>query len=143
MMEEKDRYLCLELILTFFLLYFVISLFGELFSGYYRLYLIVGLICGFGFSWFNREKSSNLIRVLITTGALATFAWMIYSLSNSSFLYKEVVLICIKSALILEIVLSFNACLPPFLTYIQTLSIPLFMGLSGLPATLVTLPSFI
>lgn len=126
-MKNKDRYFYLEYFLTFLLLLLVIFLLGEIVSAY-RLYLILGLICGFGFGWFNREKSSHLIRFFITIGALGSFVWIIYSLLNSSFFYKEVIIIWIKGTLVLGIILSFNACSTTFLTYIQTLSVPLFMG---------------
>lgn len=126
-MKNKDRYFYLEYFLTFLLLLLVIFLLGEIVSAY-RLYLILGLICGFGFSWFNREKSGHLIRFFITIGALGSFVWIIYSLLNSSFFYKEVIIIWIKGTLVLGIILSFNACSTTFLTYIQTLSVPLFMG---------------
>ncbi len=126
MMEEKNRYLFLELLFTFFLLEPVIFLFGDILSPY-RLYFTLGLIGGFSFSWFNRNKQSSLIRVFINIGAVGVFIWIIYLLLNSSLLYREVILTFIKGVIILEVIFSFNSCYPPFLIYVQTLSLPLLM----------------
>jgi hypothetical protein len=125
-MEEKNRYLFLELLFTFFLLEAVIFLFGGILSPY-RLYFTLSLIGGFSFSWFNRNKQSSLTRIFINLSVLGVFIWIIYSLLNSSLLYREVILTSIKGVIILEVIFSFNSCFPPSLTYIQALSLPLFM----------------
>jgi len=127
MKNKDDIYFHLEFFLTVFLLYLVISLLGEIVSNY-RLYIIFGLICGFCFSWFNRGKPSLIPRFLINLATLGGFLWIIYSVINSSLFYTEVVLICIRGVFIFEIIFSFSAYLPEFLTFIQLLSIPLFMG---------------
>ena len=126
-MEKKARYLLIELCLTLFLLFLAISLFGKILSTY-RLYLTLGLIAGFSFSWFSQNKYNQIIRFFIPLGAFGILAWIIYSALNSSLLYKDVILICIKGVIILEFILSFDAGQPSFLTYIQALSIPLFMS---------------
>ncbi len=125
-MEEKNRYLFLELVFTLFLLGPVIFLFGDLLSAY-RLYLILGLIAGFSFSWLNRDKQSSLRTIFINLPVLGVFAWMVYSLLNSSLLYREVIITFIKGGIILEVIFSFNSAYPLFLTYIQALSLPLLM----------------
>ena len=117
----------LELCLTSFLLFLIISFFREILSTY-RLYLIFGLTSGFCFSWFIRNKYNQAIRLFITIGGFGVLAWIIYSIVNSSLLYKDVILICIKGVIILELIFSFNACVSPFLAYIQALTIPLFMS---------------
>lgn len=125
-MEEKDLHLFLELLFTFFLLEAVIFLFGDILSPY-RLYFTLSLIGGFSFSWFNRNKESSLTSIFINLSVLGVFFWIIYSLLNSSLLYREVILTSIKGVIILEVILTFNGCFPPSLTYIQALSFPLFM----------------
>ena len=125
-MEEKNRYLFLEILFSFFLLEPVIFLFGDILSPY-RLYFTLGLIGGFSFSWFNRNKQSSLIRIFINIGAVGVFIWIIYLLLNSSLLYREVILTFIKGGIILEVIFSFNSYYPPSLTYIQALSLPLLM----------------
>ena len=125
-MEEKNRYLFLEFLFTFILLEPVIFLFGDILSPY-RLYFTLGLIGGFSFSWLNRNKQSSLTTIFINLPALGVLAWIIYSLLNSSLLYREVIIIFIKGVIILEVIFSFNSCYPPSLTYIQALSLPLLM----------------
>ena len=126
-MRNKEKYIYLEILFTFFLLLLVLFLLEEAVFSYWQ-YVILGLICGFIFSWFNRNKSSSSIRFFMNAGALATFIWIIYSIFNSSFLYKEVILIYIKGALILEIILSFNAYASQHLVIMQAVSVPLFMS---------------
>ena len=122
----KDRYFLSHLILTFSLLFLVTFLVRGVLSTHW-LYLILILICGFYFSWSIRETQNQLIRFFITGGAFGTLAWLIYSILNSSFLYKDVIIICIKGALFLEAILSFSIFLPKHLSYMQALTLPLFM----------------
>lgn len=125
-MEEKNRYLFLEILFTFFLLEALIFLFADILSRY-RLYFTIGLIGAFFLSWFNRNKQSYLTTVFINLSVSGVFVWIIYSLLNSSFLYREVILTFIKGGIILEVIFAINSCYPPFLTHIQVLSLPLFM----------------
>ena len=113
--------------MTFFILFLLISLLGEILSTY-RLYLIFGLVFGFCFSWFIRDRYSQVIRFFITASVFGVFVWIIYSVLNSSFFYKDVIMIFIKGVFILEFIFSFNAYEPQLLSYIQALSIPLFMS---------------
>lgn len=121
-----DRYFLIDLILTFLLLSLVILLVkGALFILW--LYLILILICGFCFSWLFKDTQSRFIKFFATASACAILTWMVSSILNSSFLYKDVILICIKAVLFLEAMLSFSAFLPKHLAYMQALSVPLFM----------------
>ena len=123
--KEENRYLFLEILFTFFLLICAIFLFGSLISQY-RIYFILGLAAGFSVSWFTINKHSPLTIIFLNIGILGVFAWIIYSLLNSSLLYKDVVVIFIKGAFILQVILSFNIRYFP-LNYIQLLSVPLFL----------------
>lgn len=125
-MEEKDKYLFWELFTTFFLLHFVILLFDKVLSGY-RLYLTLGLAAGFGFGWLNRNRQNILTTIFVDAGTFGIFIWIVYSLLTSSFFYKDVILIFIKGGLFLEILLAFQGYSPSILSYIQALSLPLFM----------------
>jgi len=127
-MKDKDIYLGLELVFTFLLLILVLSLLEGALPSQFKLYVVVGLTCGFCFSWFTREKEKNLIKPFVTVSAVGIFAWLVYSIVNSTFFYKEIILISIKASLILEMFLVFSADLPLFLAYIQALSLPLFMS---------------
>jgi hypothetical protein len=122
----KDKSFLAELALTFSLFYLIIFLLRDALS-IYGLYIIFGLISGFCFSWFIREKPNPWARVLMNLVAVGIFVWIIYSLLNSSLLYREVMRIFSKGALFFAVVFSFNAYNSRSLTYLQALSIPLFM----------------
>ncbi|MCX5702980.1 MAG: hypothetical protein NT066_00550 [Candidatus Omnitrophica bacterium] len=122
----RDKYFLADLVLTFLLLFFTTFLVKEALAGYW-LYFILILICGFCFSLFFKDRQDQLIRIFITIGTFLALAWMARSILNSSFFYKDVIAICIKGSLILEIILSFNLYWPKYLNYMQALSCPVFM----------------
>jgi len=126
-MEQKDRYILLEFLFTFLILIVIIFLFQDVLPGY-ELYLAPGIIIGFYFSWFVRDKQSAIIRFIINTGIVAVLVWMIYSVANSSWIYRDIILIFVKAGILLEIILSFHTWSYSFLGYMQALSLPLFMG---------------
>lgn len=126
-MKPKDKYLAIEFLFTFLLLYAVISLLMPAVSSY-KLYLIFGLLIGFGFSWASRGKAYTSLIYVITFLALGVLFYMFNALLNSTFYYKDVVIIGIRSAFLLIICLSFNASSAHFLNYIQMVSLPLFMS---------------
>ena len=114
----------LELLLTFVLLFLATALFQEAWLGFYRVILILGLCGGFSFAWFRWGKENIVIKFSLTIGALAVLGWFIYSVLHSTFLYRDVILICIKGIIFLEIILSLDL---HFLSYMQLLTIPLYM----------------
>jgi hypothetical protein len=126
-MEQKDKYILLEFLFTFLLLISIIFLFQDILPGY-ELYVAPGLVIGFYFSWFMRDKQSAVVRLFINTGIVAVLAWMVYTVANSSWIYRDIILIIIKAGILLEIILSFHTWSYSFLSYMQTLSLPLFMG---------------
>lgn len=126
-MERKSNQFFLELFLTFLLLFSVTFLFGEILSGY-RVYLILGSICGICFSWGTRNKENQAALFVINVGVLGSLSWVIYSILNSSFIYREAMFIWVKGILVLETLFAFNIYRHSFLTYIQLLTIPLFMA---------------
>ena len=125
-MEEKEKNLFSEYALTFLLFYSAVVLIGEVLTIDW-LYLPFGLLVGFYFSWFNRNKDSRLINVLITICAIGVVFWAIYSLLNSSLFHEEVNLILIKTGIIVTIFIGFNSSTTATLNYIQILSLALFM----------------
>ncbi|MFH1888490.1 MAG: hypothetical protein ABH806_00200 [Candidatus Omnitrophota bacterium] len=125
-MEEKNRYLLSELLFTFLLIESVILLFGGILSPY-GVYFSIGLIGGLSFSWFIRDKQIPSTKLTVNIAVLGVFFWIIYSLLHSSFLYKEVIAIFIQGLIIIQVIFSFNIRYTGFLTYVQALSIPLFM----------------
>jgi len=125
-MDKKNRYLFPEILFTFFLLVTVIFLLSDILS-VYRTYFILGLISAFSFSLLARNRKISLTKGFVNIAVLAVFAWIIYSLLNSSLLYREVIITFIKGGIILEIILSFDSCYPRSLAIAQALSLPLFM----------------
>ena len=122
----KDRYFLIGLILTFTLVSLAAFLVKGALTGFW-LYSVLILICGFYFSWSARDSRNQLIRYFITAGALAISIWMIHSILGSALLYKDIIIICIKGVILLELILSFSVYLPGHLGYMQALSVPLFM----------------
>ncbi|MCX5714291.1 MAG: Ig-like domain-containing protein [Candidatus Omnitrophica bacterium] len=126
-MDQKDKLLLSEYICAFLLVVFVIALYGGALSGY-NLFLIAALVSGFTFSWWRRENPGLWPKIFVTLGTIGIFGWMVYSVINSSLYYKDVILLCIKAALLLEAVVSFNASNTSLLTQQEALTIPLCMG---------------
>lgn len=125
-MTDKERYLFLELLLTFFLLEVVLFLLGAPVSSY-RVYFTILLGGGLSLSRLNRNNRFPLAAAFVNIAVVGVFVWILYSLLNLSLAYKEVVLLFINGVLSLLIILSFNAYYRHSLDYIQALSIPLFL----------------
>lgn len=126
-MEKRDSFILQELILTLLLLFFVIQLMTEVLP-IDGLYLIYALAAGGCLSWFLRNRRNKITKVIVTSGAFVVLAWLIYSILNSSLSYTEVITLSVKGVFILEVVLVLASCVPPFASYIQALSVPLFMS---------------
>ncbi|KPK97720.1 MAG: hypothetical protein AMJ95_07395 [Omnitrophica WOR_2 bacterium SM23_72] len=123
-MTDLDQNRLIEMVLTFVLMFLATALFGEASLDPYRLLLIAGLIGGFSFAWFMREKEQPATKYFLTIGAFSVLVWFIVSVANSTFLYRDVILICIKGLIFVEVILSFDIHLLP---YMQLLCIPLYM----------------
>jgi len=123
-MTNRDQDRLIEMVLTFALLLLATALFGEASLGSYRLFLVAGLLGGFSFAWYMREKEQPATKYFLTIGALSVLVWFIVSVANSTFLYRDVILICIKGLIFIEVALSFDIHLLP---YMQLLCIPLYM----------------
>jgi len=126
-MQVKERYRALELLLSFCLASAVFLMLPEGLARF-SLYLIGGLAAGFSASWFNRKGAPIVPGLIITAASSIVFVWTVYSVVNSSFYYRDVILIGLRSVVILEAILSLGACLPRFIFYIQCLTIPIFMS---------------
>ena len=124
-LEIKEKYLLAELGFSFLLLTALIFLFGETVADL-RLYIILGLGGGFYCSWSLRNKDLASLRIAINIAVAAVFIWIFYSLFNSSFFYKEVIILFVKGIFFLAVLLSFGAAVG-FLVYLEVLTLPLFM----------------
>ncbi len=116
-----------EFFLTVLLLFAPAYLLAEVTGSHWQ-YLAFCLVVGFGFSRFFAAQQKGLIKLLMPIAALADLAWVIYSIFNSNFMYREVIAVIVKGILVLSAILSFDAYLTPMLGYIQALSVSLFMA---------------
>lgn len=120
-------YMTVEMALTLLLLSLLVCLFSGLLS-FYAAYIILGLGCGCGFSWFYREKQIPAANLIFSACVLGVFIWMITSILHSSFEFQEIIRIFINGVFILEVIFGFNATSSAFLSYMQGLSLPLLMS---------------
>lgn len=125
-MDDRDKYLILELLFTLILFILAVFLLGEAVSSY-KLYLIIGLTLGLYVSWITRDRYVQAVRIALNLAAFCVVFWIVLSIMDSSFLYKDLIVILIKGVITLEIIFSFGASQVSFLSYIQALSLPLFM----------------
>ncbi|MFA5157270.1 MAG: hypothetical protein WC532_07830 [Candidatus Omnitrophota bacterium] len=126
-MEEKQRYLGYEIILTFCMLLSCVMLLGQALP-VLGPYLCVAAAAGFLFSWFIRNRPLPFTYAGINAGAVIICGWVIYLLSMSSFFYREIVMISVKGVLVMEVLLAFGANFPLVLSSAQLLSIPVFIS---------------
>ncbi|MFH1199075.1 MAG: hypothetical protein V1650_02805 [Candidatus Omnitrophota bacterium] len=123
-MRTKEEYLTVDFLCTFLLLCSAGLLFGGALKGEI-LYLLLGLIAGFCFSWVKRE--TKVIKITSDILGLIVMGWALYSVFTSTLVYEDVVLILAKAVLVLSVVLSFNASSDKVISSIQGLSLPLFL----------------
>jgi hypothetical protein len=126
-MKERDRHMLAEMFFTACILCSAAFLTAGQLSFYFPL-LAIGLAAGFIFSWLTRNKVIPRLNIIIGLSAVAVLLWLVYSALNSSFIYREVVVLCMKRMIVLIILLSFNACSPRVLADMQILSLPLFLS---------------
>ncbi|MFA4889834.1 MAG: hypothetical protein WC628_09720, partial [Candidatus Omnitrophota bacterium] len=127
MLKAEEKNLFREIVLTCLLLLPVIFLFSKALK-MFAFYAALGVACGFSFSWINRGRQIANLLLYFNLAALGALAWLISAFLNSSFIYQDVVIVCVKGALLLEIVLSFSAAYPQRLSYMQAISVPLLMA---------------
>ena len=126
-MEQKDKQLFTEIILTYLLM--VLGVFLLKFSLFwqYQLFLAGGSAAGFAFGWYNRKDPWAGIKYLVDLGVLITVGWIVYRVYRSTFLYKEVIAILIQGVTVLEVIFSFNCGAPGKISYLKILSLLVFM----------------
>jgi len=75
-----------------------------------------------------RNSQSRYLKYSIVAAGILTVIWLVYSVLNSSFLYKEVITINVNGVLILLFILSLNAFSAQNLAYVQVLTVLLLMS---------------
>lgn len=130
-MEIKDRYFHLEYFLTFLLFLPLLLLFPEE-AAPLRIFLVGGIILGAGVAYISRNQFYSFRKFATLTGSLLILSGTIYFVLKSSFLYREVIVICIKSLSLLIVANSFSSCLQGYLNSMQIFSILLFFCICAL-----------
>jgi hypothetical protein len=128
MMKDSDIYRGVELGLTFLLVASAVTLIRDYLPKSFQQASIPVLAAAFFFGWLNRKNSGRAIQNLVAILAAGILLWALYSALDSTLLYKDIILICIRTIFFLEVALSLNAGLPKFLSYLQSLSILLVMS---------------
>ena len=130
-MEKKDRYFYLEYFLTFLLFLPLLFLFPEE-AAPLRIFLVGGVILGAAVAYFSRDQFHSFRKLATLAASLLILAGTAYFVLKSTFLYREVIVICIKSLSLLIVANSFSSCLQGYLNSMQIFSILLFFCICAL-----------
>jgi hypothetical protein len=130
-METQERYFHLEYFLTFFLFLPLLFLFPEE-AAPLRIFLVGGIILGSAVAYISRNQFYSFRRFATLSASLLILSGTVYFVLKSSFLYREVIVICIKSLSLLIVANSFSSCLQGYLNSMQIFSILLFFCICAL-----------
>jgi len=130
-MESQDRYFHLEYFLTFLLFLPLLFLFPEE-AAPLRIFLVGGTILGASVAYISRNQFYSFRKFATLAASLSILAGTAYFVFKSTFLYREVIVICIKSLSLLIVVNSFSSCVQGYLNSIQIFSILLFLCICAL-----------
>lgn len=130
-MESKDRYFHLEYFLTFLLFLPLLFLFPEE-AAPLRIFLVGGIILGASVAYISRNQFYSFRKFATLAASLSILAGTAYFVLKSTFLYREVIVICIKSLSLLIVVNSFSSCIQGYLNSMQIFSILLFFCICAL-----------
>ena len=130
-METKNRYFHLEYFLTFLLFLPLLFLFPEE-AAPLRIFLFGGIILGVAVAYISRDQFYSFRKIATLATSLLILAGTIYFVLKSTFLYREVIVICIKSLSLLIVANSFSSCLQGYLSSMQVFSILLFLCVCAL-----------
>ena len=130
-METKNRYFHLEYFLTFLLFLPLLFLFPEE-AAPLRIFLFGGIILGAAVAYISRNQLYSFRKIATLLASLFILAGTAYFVLKSTFLYREVIVICIKSLALLIVANSFSSCLQGCLNSMQIFSILLFLCVCAL-----------
>ncbi|MBU1923360.1 MAG: hypothetical protein KJ710_03740, partial [Candidatus Omnitrophica bacterium] len=97
-----------------------------------RIFLVGGIIIGAGVAYISRNQLYSFRRFATLAVSLLILAGTVYFVLKSTFLYREVIVICIKSLSLLIVANSFSSCLQGYLNSMQIFSILLFFCICAL-----------
>ncbi|MFA4992340.1 MAG: hypothetical protein WC571_00035 [Candidatus Omnitrophota bacterium] len=130
-MENKDPYFHLEYFLTFLLFLPLLLLFPQEATAL-RVFFVGGIILGSSVAYISRNQLYLFKKFVILAASILILTATVYFVFKSAFLYREVIVICIKSLSLLIVVHSFGSCLQGCLNSMQIFSILLFLCLCAL-----------
>jgi hypothetical protein len=130
-METKNRLFSLEYFLTVLLFLPLLFFFPQEIS-FLRPYFFIGIFAGAAFAYFTEKLFSLFKKPATLIASLLILSWTVYSIFNSTFFYREVIIACIKSLSFLVVVNSFGSSLEGCLSSMQIFSILLFFCLCAL-----------
>ncbi|MDP8259481.1 MAG: hypothetical protein P9L96_00525 [Candidatus Gygaella obscura] len=120
-MTKNKKIIKIESLLTCFLLCVNILLLWQVLSPN-SFYFLCIIIAGFFFSSYLQQRAGKVLNIIVNLSVLAVFVFLVISVMNSSFIYKDVVEIFVKKIFLILIIFSFASSLVGYLSYIQVLS---------------------
>ena len=132
MMENKDRSFYLENFLTFLLFGPLLLLFPQEVASL-RTFIIGGIVLGAVVAYSSREQFISVRKIVTLAASLLILGGAVYFVLKSTFLYREVIIICIKCLSLLIVVNCFSSFLQGgYLSSMQIFSILLFFCICAL-----------
>jgi S-adenosylmethionine/arginine decarboxylase-like enzyme len=118
-------------ILLYFLVITTLYLFSFILSSLYVFLGMIAVTAGFVISFFvqNNKKISKIVNFGIGTFTLAVCFWMVWSILGSSFVFEDLILIFSEGIFYLIIILSFNYKYKRYSSYLQFLSLAIFLSI--------------
>jgi hypothetical protein len=130
-MKTPERHFYLEYFLTFLLFLPAWFLFSQE-EIFLRFLFACAILLGAIVSYFSRDQFHSIRKFITLAASLLIFAGTVYGVLKSTYLYQEVIIICIRSLSLLIVVNSFSLRLKGCLSSIQIFSILLFFCISAL-----------
>jgi hypothetical protein len=128
---ERNRYFYLEYIFTFLIFLPLIFLLpAELDS--LRLFIFGGILIGAGVAYLSRDQVLTFRKFVTLVASLLILLGAAYFVLKSTFLYREVIIICVKALALLIVLNSFSSFTQGYLSSIQVFSILLFFCICAL-----------
>ncbi|MCF7887389.1 MAG: hypothetical protein K9L71_03140 [Candidatus Omnitrophica bacterium] len=118
-------------ILLYFLVITTLYLFSFILSSLYIFLGMIAVTAGFAISFFaqNNKKISKIVNFGIGAFTLAVCFWMVWSILGSSFVFEDLILIFSEGIFYLIIILSFNYKYKRYSSYLQFLSLAIFLSI--------------
>jgi hypothetical protein len=118
-------------ILLYFLVITTLYLFSFILSSLYVFLGMIAVTAGFAISSFaqNNKKTSRIVNFGIGAFTLAVCFWMVWSILGSSFVFEDLILIFSEGIFYLIIILSFNYKYKRYSSYLQFLSLAIFLSI--------------